>query len=149
MHRKLCFSVFAISLSFLNIPTFIATAMAASDEAIISVPKGTINVINENFKDLIVAFTGQGKTLDGKPPITYNQKIDAGEERKFKVEYLGGAQFYSITGVLADGVIVPFTESTCTNLNVNQHYKVTFTKVDDVVTQCKAELLDEAGQVVK
>lgn len=110
---------------------------------------GTINVINENFKDLVVVIAAQGKMPSGKPLITYSQKIDAGEETKFNIRYLGGAQFYSITGVLVNGGTIPFNTSTCINLNVDQHYKVTFTKVDDVVSHCKAELLDEAGQVVK
>lgn len=142
--------------AFLMITAFMSVAASASptrgssaQAAIPHISKGTINVINENFKDLAVAITGQGKTPDGKEPITYIQKIGAGEETKFNIQYLGGVQFYSITGVIIGGTTVPFTTSTCTNLNVDQHYKVTFTKVDDVVTHCKAELIDEAGQVVK
>lgn len=113
------------------------------------ISSGSINVINENFKDLVIAITGQGKTPDGKEPLSYVQKVDAGEETKFNIQYLGGAQFYSITGVVVNNVTKPFSMSTCTNLNVDQHYKVTFTKIDENVSYCKAELIDEAGQVVK
>lgn len=149
MSIKKQISSFSIVTAFLYTVASAPTSTGASQPNIPHLSKGTINVINENFKDLAVAITGQGKTPDGKTPLTYIQKIAAGEETKFNIQYLGGAQFYSITGVVIDGTTVPFTTSTCTNLNVDQHYKVTFTKVDDVVTHCKAELLDEAGQVVK
>ena len=146
-----------ISRIFLSAALFSPTAWASNSVAVTTpgtvdtptISSGTINVINENFKDLVVSITGQGNTTNGKPPITYTQKIGAGEETKFNIQYLNGAQFYSINGVLVKGSTVPFTTSTCTNLNVDQHYKVTFTKVDDVVTHCKAELLNESGQVVQ
>lgn len=149
MDIKKQLSLFLMATPFLTMAASAATIVDASGQTVPHISKGTINVINENFKDLVVAIAGQGKTPDGKLPITYIQKIPAGEEAKFNIQYLGGTQFYSITGVVVNGTTVPFKETTCTNLNVDQHYKVTFTKVDDVVTHCKAELLDESGQVVK
>jgi hypothetical protein len=132
----------------LNTAAFSSTSTVLQDKNA-AMSSGTVNVINENFKDLVVIIAAQGNTPAGNTLVTYDQKIGAGEETKFNIRYLGGAQFYSITGFLVKGTTVPFTTSTCTNLNVDQHYKVTFTKIDDVVAHCKAQLLDEAGQIVK
>ena len=133
----------------LNTAVFASTILPVAPERNTAMSSGTVNVINENFKDLVVIIAAQGNMQNGKSLVTYDQKVGAGEETKFNIRYLGGAQFYSITGFLVKGTTVPFTTSTCTNLNVDQHYKVTFTKIDDVVAHCKAQLLDEAGQIVK
>lgn len=123
-----------------------SVSVAANQETLSS---GSITVINENFKDLVIAITALGKTQNGKNSVSYIQKIEPDRETKFNIRYLGGAKFYSITGVVVKNTTIPFTTSTCNNLDVEQHYKVTFTKVDENVSACRAELLDEAGQVVK
>lgn len=148
MNIKTQTSVCLLAL-LLNTAAFSSTIIPVPQDKNAAISSGTVNVINENFKDLVVVIAAQGNTPTGKTLVTYDQKIGAGEETKFNIRYLGGAQFYSITGFLIKGTTVPFTTSTCTNLNVDQHYKVTFTKIDDVVAHCKAQLLDEAGQIVK
>jgi hypothetical protein len=135
----------------LNTAAFSSTSAVLQDKNA-AMSSGTVNVINENFKDLVVVIAAQGSMPAGKTLVTYDQKIGAGEETKFNIRYLDGAQFYSITGFLVKGTPVPFTTSTCTNLSVDRHYKVTFTQIgefSDVAAHCKAQLLDEAGQIVQ
>jgi len=58
----------------LNTAAFSSTSAVLQDKNA-AMSSGTVNVINENFKDLVVVIAAQGSMPAGKTLVTYDQKI--------------------------------------------------------------------------